>query len=29
MSKHLERQKQLIEDAFSPKTSEGEMLVGT
>ncbi len=29
MSKHLERQKQLIEDAFAPGLSEGEMLVGT
>ena len=29
MSRHLARQKQLIEDAFAPKVSEGEMLVGT
>ena len=29
MSMHLARQKQLIEDAFAPKLSEGEMLVGT
>jgi 2-oxoglutarate dehydrogenase E1 component len=29
MSKHLAQQKQLIEDAFAPKLSEGEMLVGT
>jgi 2-oxoglutarate dehydrogenase E1 component len=29
MSKHLAQQKQLIEDAFAPKMSEGEMLVGT
>ena len=29
LSKHLAQQKQLIEDAFAPKLSEGEMLVGT
>jgi 2-oxoglutarate dehydrogenase E1 component len=29
MSKHAAQQKQLIEDAFAPKLSEGEMLVGT
>jgi 2-oxoglutarate dehydrogenase E1 component len=29
MSRHLERQKQLIEDAFAPRLSEGEMLIGT
>jgi len=29
MSKHLARQQQLIEDAFAPRLSEGEMLVGT
>ena len=29
MSKHVAQQKQLIEDAFAPKLSEGEMLVGT
>jgi 2-oxoglutarate dehydrogenase E1 component len=29
MSKHLAQQKQLIEDAFAPKLSEGEMLVAT
>ena len=29
MSKHLAQQKQLIEEAFAPKLSEGEMLVGT
>jgi 2-oxoglutarate dehydrogenase E1 component len=27
MSKHAEQQKQLIEDAFGPKLSPGEMLV--
>ncbi|MBK7081055.1 MAG: 2-oxoglutarate dehydrogenase E1 component [Betaproteobacteria bacterium] len=29
MSKHVAQQKQLIEEAFAPKLSEGEMLVGT
>ncbi len=29
MSKHQAQQKQLIEDAFAPELSEGEMLVGT
>ncbi len=29
MSKHLERQKQLVADAFAPELSEGEMLVAT
>jgi 2-oxoglutarate dehydrogenase E1 component len=29
MSKHLERQEKLVADAFAPKLSEGEMLVGT
>jgi 2-oxoglutarate dehydrogenase E1 component len=29
MSKHLERQQQLVADAFAPDLSEGEMLVGT
>jgi 2-oxoglutarate dehydrogenase E1 component len=29
MSKHLERQKQLVADAFGPELSEGEMLVAT
>jgi len=29
LSKHVAQQKQLIEDAFAPKLSEGEMLVGT
>ena len=29
MSKHLAQQKKLIEDAFAPGLSEGEMLVGT
>jgi len=29
MSKHLARQAQLVADAFAPKLSEGEMLVGT
>ena len=29
MSKHVAQQKQLIEDAFAPKLSPGEMLVGT
>ena len=29
MSKHVAQQKQLIEDAFAPRLSEGEMLVGT
>jgi 2-oxoglutarate dehydrogenase E1 component len=29
LSKHLERQQQLVADAFAPKLSEGEMLVGT
>jgi 2-oxoglutarate dehydrogenase E1 component len=29
MSLHIARQKQLIEDAFAPKLSQGEMLVGT
>ena len=27
MSKHLEQQKQLIEDAFAPNLSGGEMLI--
>jgi 2-oxoglutarate dehydrogenase E1 component len=29
MSKHLERQQQLVADAFAPDLAEGEMLVGT
>jgi 2-oxoglutarate dehydrogenase E1 component len=29
MSKHVERQQKLVEDAFGPTLSEGEMLVGT
>ena len=29
MSKHVERQQKLVEDAFAPAMSEGEMLVGT
>ena len=29
LSKHVAQQKQLIEDAFAPRLSEGEMLVGT
>ena len=29
MSKHVARQQQLIEDAFGPRLSEGEMLVRT
>ncbi len=29
MSKHIERQQQLVADAFAPDLSEGEMLVGT
>ncbi len=29
MSLHVARQKQLIQDAFAPKLSQGEMLVGT
>jgi 2-oxoglutarate dehydrogenase E1 component len=29
MSKHIERQQQLVADAFAPGLSEGEMLVGT
>ena len=28
MSKHVERQQQLVADAFAPDLSEGEMLVG-
>ncbi len=29
MSKHVERQQKLIQDAFAPALSEGEMMVGT
>ena len=29
MSKHLERQKKLIEDAFAPGLADGEMLIRT
>jgi hypothetical protein len=29
MSKHIERQQQLVADAFAPDLSEGEMLVRT
>jgi 2-oxoglutarate dehydrogenase E1 component len=29
MSKHVERQQKLVQDAFAPALSEGEMLVGT
>ena len=29
MSKHVERQQQLVQDAFAPALSEGEMMVGT
>ena len=29
MSKHVERQKKLIEDAFAPALSDGEMLIRT
>jgi 2-oxoglutarate dehydrogenase complex dehydrogenase (E1) component-like enzyme len=29
MSMHIERQKKLVEDAFAPQLSDGEMLIRT